>query len=95
MPDQNINRGTATTTQAELTLKKGVHGIYVKNRDASEPLRVRVPEVTGSEFDYVEPGDTGEYVNPNGQIKSLFVKTDANTADYSQGLLIANMPDDA
>lgn len=95
MPQQ-INSGTAGTGTGttEIELVQPVHGIHVRN-DGAQELQIRIPAITGEEFDTVPPavgGVPGERIfrNPNSQIKSFYVQTAAATTTWKQGIYMGN-----
>lgn len=78
--------GTATTSNAELSITGGfANRVYVKNT-GSVALSVNVPRVHGSgDYDTVAPGDTAVYES-TGNMQSINVKTASSTTTYTAGV---------
>lgn len=81
-------QGQAGTSPTTLTISGGkAHTVQVKNKnDSAVDLLVQVPEVTGSEFDLLEPGDSQEYSADLLGIGSIVVQTASGNADYVAGV---------
>lgn len=95
MAAQMINSGTAdpTTGATEVSLKKGVDGIHVINTGATA-LQIRIPNMTGIEFDTVQPMKERIFRNPQGLITSFYVKTAAANTTWFQGIYQGGMDPD-
>lgn len=80
--------GTANTDPATLTISgKRCKAVRVRNTDTENNLLVRVPRVTGDDFDVLVPGTECVYVDDSSRIADLFVKTASASATYTAGVV--------